>query len=68
MLEPRAMVWVKVRRVKVRRVKVRRVKVGRAKVREILRERLGDAFDDDAFGFEVSDAVFGAVAHVDSLL
>jgi hypothetical protein len=25
----------------------------------------GDAFDDDAFGFEVGDAVVGAVAHVD---
>jgi len=28
----------------------------------------GDAFDDDAFGFEVSDAVVGAVTHVDRFL
>jgi hypothetical protein len=28
----------------------------------------GDAFDDDAFGFEVGDAVVGAVTHVDRLL
>ena len=34
----------------------------------MLREGLRDAFDDDAFGFEVSDAVVGAVAHVDRLL
>jgi hypothetical protein len=27
----------------------------------------GDAFDDDAFGFEVGDAVVGAVAHHDRL-
>ncbi len=29
--------------------------------------RLCDAFYDDAFGFEVSDPVVGAVAHVDRL-
>jgi hypothetical protein len=36
-------------------------------LRQILRERQGDAFDDDAFGFKVCDAVVGAVAHVDRL-
>jgi hypothetical protein len=36
-------------------------------VREILWLRRSDAFDDDAFGFEVSDSVVGAVAHVDRL-
>ncbi len=33
----------------------------------LLRRGWGDAFDDDAFGFEVSDAVVGAVAHHDCL-
>jgi len=33
-----------------------------------LRRGWGDAFDDDAFGFEVGDSVVGAVAHVDRLL
>ena len=30
--------------------------------------RRSDAFDDDAFGFEVGDTVVGAVAHHDGLL
>ncbi len=31
----------------------------------LLRRGWGDTFDDNAFGFEVSDAVVGAVAHHD---
>jgi hypothetical protein len=49
-------------------VKSQYVHVGTSRVGlRILWELRGDAFDDDAFGFEVCDAVVGAVAHVDRL-
>jgi hypothetical protein len=42
------------------------IRAGTIGCREILLRRgWGDAFDDDAFGFEVGDAVAGAVTHHD---